>query len=174
MEYNWQDIVAFHGHSCPGLAYGVVMVKLAMDRLECTRDNNEELLAITETDFCGVDALQYLSGCTFGKGNLIYKNTGKKAFTLVRRSDGKGVRVYCDSSNIKAENREEKIKKILLMPAEQLCTIKEISIEMPEEARLFDNVVCSDCGEKLAENRALLYKGKLYCRDCLKEYSREL
>jgi len=140
VEYNWQDIVDFHGHSCPGLAYGVVMTQLAMDKLACSRDKNEELLAITETDFCGVDALQYLSGCTLGKGNLIYKNTGKKAFTLIRRSDGKGVRVYCDSSNIKAENREEKIKKILSMPAEDICVVKVINMEMPEEARLFDNV----------------------------------
>lgn len=172
MDYQWQDIVDFHGHSCPGLAYGVVMTRLALENLGCSRDADEELVAITETDFCGVDALQMLSGCTFGKGNLIYNNTGKQAFTLLRRSDGKGVRVYCDNSKIKADTREERIEKILSAAAKDFCTVHEADIDLPEKAQLFDSVLCSGCGEKLAENRALLRKGKVYCRDCMKEYTR--
>ena len=42
---------------------------------------------------CAVDAIQYLTGCTFGKGNLIHRNYGKNAFTFVRRSDGKTIRI---------------------------------------------------------------------------------
>ena len=172
MNYDWQDLVDFHGHACPGLAYGVAMTKLAMEMLGASRDIDEELVAITETDFCGVDALEMLSGCTLGKGNLIYNNTGKQAFTLLRRSDGKGVRVYCDGSEIQADTREEKINKILSLPPRDFCTVREVNIDPPEKAQLFDSVCCSVCNEKLAENRALICKGQIFCRDCLKEYNR--
>ena len=30
-----------------------------------------------------VDAVQVLTGCTFGKGNLIYRPTGKMAFSFL-------------------------------------------------------------------------------------------
>ena len=46
-------------------------------------------VAVTETDMCAVDAIQALVGCTFGKGNLIFRDRGKVAFTFFRRSDGK-------------------------------------------------------------------------------------
>jgi formylmethanofuran dehydrogenase subunit E len=64
---------------------------------------DEEIVAVVETDMCGVDAIQYLTGCTFGKGNLIHKDYGKNAFTFYRRRDGKAMRlvlrptVYGDS-----------------------------------------------------------------------------
>jgi formylmethanofuran dehydrogenase subunit E len=50
-------------------------------------------VAVTETDMCGVDAIQFLTGCTFGKGNLIHRDWGKNACTFFRRSDGRAVRV---------------------------------------------------------------------------------
>ena len=54
---------------------------------------DEEVVALVETDMCGVDAIQYLTGCTFGKGNLIHKDYGKNAFTFYRRRDNKAVRM---------------------------------------------------------------------------------
>ena len=57
------------------------------------RAQDEELVAIVECDNCAVDAIQELTGCTFGKGNLIYRDLGKTAFTFIRRSDGKAIRV---------------------------------------------------------------------------------
>ncbi len=38
---------------------------------------------------CGVDAIQVLTGCTYGKGNLIHRDLGKMAFSFYRRTDGK-------------------------------------------------------------------------------------
>jgi len=61
------------------------------------RAEDEELVAITENNACGVDALQYISGCTFGKGNLIFKDYGKQAYTLYSRKTGQGVRVEGDA-----------------------------------------------------------------------------
>ncbi len=73
--------IAFHGHSCPGLAIGIRASELAKQRMGGL--DSADLLAVVETDMCGVDAIQFLTGCTFGKGNLIHHDVGKMAFTLL-------------------------------------------------------------------------------------------
>jgi len=80
--------VAFHGHWCPGLAVGIRAAEWALR--EMGRAADEEIVAVVETDMCGVDAIQFLTGCTFGKGNLIHRDWGKNAFSFYRRRDGKG------------------------------------------------------------------------------------
>ena len=93
MNATYDDLIAFHGHSCPGLAIGYRMANAALSFLSQGRAADEELVAIVENDACGVDALQYLTGCTFGKGNLIFKDYGKNVYTLYCRKSRKGVRV---------------------------------------------------------------------------------
>ena len=78
----------FHGHSCPGLTMGIRVAEIVLRELGA-HSTDEEVVCITETDHCGVDAIQYLVGCTFGKGNLIHQDHGKSVFTFLRRSDGK-------------------------------------------------------------------------------------
>ncbi|MFP4417669.1 MAG: FmdE family protein [Chitinispirillaceae bacterium] len=58
----YEKSAAFHAHSCPGLALGFRMVIEAMQFLGADRSSDEELAAIAECDFCGVDALQVVSG----------------------------------------------------------------------------------------------------------------
>ncbi|MDQ6799068.1 MAG: FmdE family protein, partial [Actinomycetota bacterium] len=62
-------IVDFHGHMCPGLAMGIRAAEVALAEIG-PHSVDEEVVAIVETDMCGVDAIQFLTGCTFGKGNL--------------------------------------------------------------------------------------------------------
>lgn len=85
-------IADFHGHMCPGLAMGIRAAEVALAEIGA-HAGDEEVVAIVETDMCGVDAIQYLTGCTFGKGNLVHRDYGKTAFTFLRRSDGRAVRV---------------------------------------------------------------------------------
>ena len=87
-----QKTVAFHGHMCPGLAIGIRAAEVALQDIG-PHAHDEEVVAVVETDMCGVDAIQSLTGCTFGKGNLIHLDYGKNAFTFYRRSDGKGIRL---------------------------------------------------------------------------------
>ena len=76
--------------ACPSV-FG--RLRPAMDWLKENRAEDEELVAIVETDACGADAIQVLTGCTFGKGNFHYRDYGKQAFTLFGRKSGRGVRV---------------------------------------------------------------------------------
>jgi formylmethanofuran dehydrogenase subunit E len=87
-----EKTVAFHGHMCPGLAVGIRAAEVALREIG-PHAQDEEVVAVVETDMCGVDAIQFLTGCTFGKGNLIHLDHGKNTFTFYRRSDGKGIRV---------------------------------------------------------------------------------
>ena len=86
------DVINFHGHFCPGLAIGIRAAELAL-RLIGPNADDEEVVALVETNMCGVDAIQFMTGCTFGKGNLIHLDYGKNAFTFIRLSDGKTVRL---------------------------------------------------------------------------------
>ncbi len=69
------------------------MTLVALDFLGVERAEDEELVAIVENDACGVDAVQYVAGCTFGKGNLVFRDWGKPVYTFFSRRTGRGVRV---------------------------------------------------------------------------------
>lgn len=90
---DFQKCVNFHGHICPGVAIGFQAARILMERLGVRRAPDEELVATAETDACGADAIQVMTGCTFGKGNFIFKDYGKHAFSLADRKKGKTVRV---------------------------------------------------------------------------------
>ncbi len=81
LQKDWEDCIAFHGHECPGLAIGFRMAHAARTRLGIISAHDEELVCVTENDACGVDAIQFLLSCTLGKGNLIFRDRGKHAFT---------------------------------------------------------------------------------------------
>jgi formylmethanofuran dehydrogenase subunit E len=91
-EKTLEQLVRFHGHMCPGLAVGVQAAEIALREIG-PHAADEEVVAVVETDMCGVDAIQFLTGCTFGKGNLIHRDWGKNAYTFFHRSDGRGVRI---------------------------------------------------------------------------------
>jgi formylmethanofuran dehydrogenase subunit E len=84
--------VAFHGHICPGLVYGYLVAKEAMKLMNLGRATDEEIVAICDNDSCAVDALQVLLGTSTGKGNLIIRDFGKNAYTVLSRSGRKSYR----------------------------------------------------------------------------------
>jgi formylmethanofuran dehydrogenase subunit E len=92
MDAELKKAIEFHGHLCPGLVIGYRIAKHVREHYP--RSNDEELVCIVENNSCSVDAVQALLGCTFGKGNLIYKDYGKQAFTFYSRGNGKALRIY--------------------------------------------------------------------------------
>jgi len=169
MEQNYEDIVAFHGHSCPGLAMGYRMSRAALDFLSDARSADEEVVAIVENDACGVDALQWLSGCTFGKGNLVFKDYGKQAYTLYSRQSKKGVRVLLNISNVPETARKDRdsfIDWLLSAPDEDIVSMQEVNIDEPEPARVVSSVECAFCGESVMDTRTRDVNGKIACIPC--------
>ena len=187
--------VEFHGHACPGLAVGVVASKIAL--ASARRAEDEEIVAIVENDACGVDAIQVLTGCTYGKGNLIHKDYGKSVYTFYNRKTGKALRLSvkpeifssaeepgdrskelfekirngsATEADIAVHNklREERIKWIL-RAGEELFNIKELKMASPEKARIFNDVICENCGEPMMSTRICEKDSKTLCIPCCKE-----
>lgn len=171
MDPTYNDLIAFHGHSCPGLAIGYRMSKAAMAFLSDSRAKDEEIVAIVENNACGVDALQCLSGCTFGKGNFIFKDYGKHAYTLYSRNSGKGVRVVFNARSIPQNLRDDKdqfIDWLLTAQEEDILSLKEVRIDEPEPAGIMNSVTCEFCGEGVMETRIRKINGRQACIPCAK------
>lgn len=185
--------IEFHGHSCPGLAIGFQASRALMERLKVRNAPDEELVAIVETDACGADAIQVMTGCTFGKGNFLFKNYGKHAFSLMDRKKQKGIRVCLRSDAIKMgpellslsekvrkgessgkeeeryrHLRQERIQEILDMESESLFKIEEITPEIPDKARIMKSGVCDSCGEPVAIEFLREMDTKKICIPCAK------
>lgn len=169
MDPTYEDVIAFHGHRCPGLAIGYRMAKAGLAFLSDSRAADEEVVAIVENNACGVDALQCLSGCTFGKGNLIFKDYGKHVYTLYDRKSKRGVRIVFNARNVPKnvrKNRDQLINWLLSAPEEEVVSLKEVKIDEPEPARIMNSVECAFCGESVMETRTREINGKLACIPC--------
>ncbi len=46
--------IEFHGHLCPGLVYGYLVAKEAINILKLKRSKDEEVVVISENDSCGL------------------------------------------------------------------------------------------------------------------------
>jgi formylmethanofuran dehydrogenase subunit E len=99
---TFEDVVDFHGHMCPGLALGYKVSMFALKELG-ERASDEELVAIVENNSCAVDAVQVITGCTFGKGNLIFKDYGKHIYTFIKRPSRNRVAATGNSIRISVE-----------------------------------------------------------------------
>ena len=167
----WSKCVAFHGHECPGLALGVRLCEYVQQNLGQQFSPDEELVCIAEADSCPVDAVQVLLGCTFGKGNLLYRPAGKTAYNFYNRTNGASIRVVARPTGV-GMSREERMRYILAAPLEELFTTTPVKYDLPEKARIFTTCTCELCGEGMAEHMARLQDGKVVCLHCFRSYDR--
>ena len=190
----FQKCLLFHGHICPGLAIGFRAATAGMAWLDEKRSEDEEIVAIVETDACSADAVQVLTGCTFGKGNFIYKDYGKMALTLLSRNSGQGVRIVLKGETARPDaehmalNRKmvsgqlspaeqerlerlhlKRIHLILEMPQDELFTIRETTIKLPDRATVEPSVSCPGCGEPVMKSKMEKVGERLLCRGCVEE-----
>jgi len=168
----WEKAAAFHGHKCPGLAIGFKACEAAMKKMEIGVSDDEEIVCVTENDACGVDAVQAILSCTIGKGNLLYRGTGKQAFSFFDRKSGKKLRVYLKAQNKDNLDRSQWQEYLLNAPVDEIFSFSEPKFDLPETARLFKTVVCEICGEGAPEHKMHLQNGKTVCTDCFKVYNR--
>jgi len=166
---TYAEIVRFHGHECPGLAMGYRMATAAMEALGSVRSEDEELVAITENDACGVDALQCVTGCTFGKGNLRYRDYGKHVYTVYSRSRRAGVRVHFHGAGVPEhlrEDREAFAQWVLSAPADSILSVTPAPFPEPEPAEIHESIPCAFCGENVMDSRLRQFQDKPACIPC--------
>ena len=187
---RFDDVVDFHGHACPGLALGYRVSQRVLKEFG-GRSEDEEIVAIVENNSCAVDAVQVMTGCTFGKGNLVFRDYGKQVYTFMQRSSGKSIRISLIWEK-PPETREEKklwdayakgnrtkkvlefvhsrkvlkMRRILEADDEDLFAVSHGMAVLPPEAEIYQSIRCAACNEKVAEPNARLRDGKLLCMPC--------
>ncbi|WP_022666549.1 FmdE family protein [Desulfospira joergensenii] len=187
-----EQTIAFHGHNCPGLSIGIRASELAMEKLDI--HESKSALCVTETDMCGVDAIQFLTGCSFGKGNLVHRDWGKSAFTFYDRDVGKGFRALFrddfresekdaeltrdlmaralkgratgEEQTLVRERRSQRIHQIMNADLDALFVSKEIDAPPVRPARILKSIPCDTCGEMTMETRIRLFDGTRMCIPC--------
>ncbi|PIE64681.1 MAG: formylmethanofuran dehydrogenase [Desulfobacterales bacterium] len=193
-QRDYQSCVAFHGHTCMGLTIGYMAAKLGLKILREERAIDEELVCITENDACCCDAIQVLTGCTFGKGNLIHRDIGKMAFTFGSRTTGEGIRLVLrqDIMDPPAEERallqkmengsatageirsyqtmhQQRSDSCFAKGPEGFFSVEDTKIPLPDKARIAPSRPCAICGEATMETRLELVGSKSCCRDCARQ-----
>ncbi|HBR06755.1 MAG TPA: formylmethanofuran dehydrogenase [Desulfovibrio sp.] len=192
-----RKVVEFHGHECPGLTIGIRAAELALRKLGAS---GPDLVAVSETDMCGVDALQVLTGCTFGKGNLIHRDLGKMAFSFFRRVDGKGFRAIlrpsarggmdkemgalsrkqADGTATAADMeradalRETLRRRFLDLDLEEMFEVQDLPVRPPRPARILQSVACAACGELTMESRTRRFDGRTLCISCFEAVEQKI
>jgi formylmethanofuran dehydrogenase subunit E len=174
---------------------GVMAATYAMQTMKTDSDGMEDLLAITETNNCFSDGVQFVTGCSFGNNALIFKDLGKTAFTLTRR-DGKGIRICSRHESQEAlrkafpdfyrlyrqvvdeKNHDPQLmvayKKASLerafgtlnIPFNELFAVSEVSVPIPAYAPVHESVICAGCGESVMQSRTVFVDNRYYCFSC--------
>jgi len=192
----FSNVTEFHGHVCPGSAIGYKAAEAGLNELKSNISQDEEIITVVENDSCAVDAIQVITGCTFGKGNLMFMDHGKQVYTFINRDTKDAVRISLKNSfsvdtmapklgklraivnsGIATELEKEDFQnmiidvsdEILKIPYKKMFNVEHVELELPKKARMFKSVKCSKCGEMVSENRSRVNNGEIVCIPCFGE-----
>ena len=188
---DYQQCIRFHGHTCMGVTIGYLAAKAGLDLLKASPAIDEELIAIVENDACCCDAIQVLTGCTFGKGNFIFKDYGKMAFTFGNRQTGEAFRLLLKQEAFAVPKEEkllaekigsgkgtaEEIKEYeklyetrgisqFALGAESFFIIDKLDLRLPPKATLAPSEPCDICQEMVMQTKLEVIDNQKICLAC--------
>lgn len=196
-----EKMFEFHGHKCWASALGLRAGLIALRELGSPRSGAKTLYTILETGYnhgagCFGDGVQYATGCTTGKGNLLRNPRGKLAFTLIDPQKRKQIRISFNPKIREQIAKSNFMKKRSQgippteIPEEDVWEVVNLVLNAPEEEVLFIGKVedsnfeppfevmgmevCEICGEivslpyirLLGTNKACSTGNKKVCIDC--------
>lgn len=184
-------LVDFHGHMCPGLAMGIQAAQIALDEFG-PDDTDDALVAVVETDMCAVDAIQFMTGCTVGRGNLIHRDHGKNAYTFSGRKSGRAVRisakpgawrrdpehsrlfakVLAGEASVDEEARlwelhHRESDRILETDPGEIFEVSDVDSPPEPKRQIHPSVPCAECDEETQEPKLTDVDGRRLCTACL-------
>ncbi|MBA4179008.1 MAG: hypothetical protein C0506_00300 [Anaerolinea sp.] len=171
--------LAFHGgHACPGMVLGARLAVTAGRALELALpDRRKRLFVVSETDRCGADAIQTVTGCRPGKRTMKFLDYGKLAARFLDAETGRAIRVSTRSGlrdiardRFPGPDRHaSQMRAYLDLPAEELFTISPVqwSLGLYEQpGPPVRRVECADCGEEVSDGREVPAARGLLCQAC--------
>lgn len=192
MDIQFKDILDFHGCYCLDIAMGY-RVALALKReMQGHLENAKEVAAQIGNVTCATDAIQMVLGCTSGKRNLYFMQTGKPVYILQNNNTGKAVRAYVhfwddfDQSVLhekklkaKSENASDQDKQalqaflkqniefILMTDEDKLFTLRHLTEFAPiPTVGKFETQACACCGEFTKLENMSQKDDKMFCSEC--------
>ena len=170
--YFVRKIEEFHGHICVGIAMGTKSALAAMRVLgfDPYIKKHKDLIVYVETDRCMTDAVQGVTGCGLGKRSLKYVDYGKFAATFVKLSTGEAYRVTTTKDFDKNLSVDEVLKVVSETPDEEMLLLEKVEVNIPENdlpGSAKERAVCTKCGERVMDGRAVFKDEKPYCKACL-------
>lgn len=182
MQTPWEKTLDFHGNVCPELVLGFRAAEAGLRALKLDVADGSNLVAVAENNSCGVDAVQVVTGCTMGRGNLVVRDWGKQVYTFARRDTGQAVRVAVrykalwwvpelqalqgGSARELSRHREDVADQLLEMPEDELLELRAVAFDSPPAPEAAGVVACAGCGEGVLETRAKVRDGRLLCISC--------
>lgn len=189
-DFRVEPVTSFHGHMCMGLALGIRAARLGLESVRT--DGSGGLVVVSETRTCAVDAVQYLTGCSLGRGTLLVDDQGKNAFTFFP-PDAAAVRVAVRKLPAGASDpgyrelfsrvlagqagrpdleqfagRQRELSAIVLdAPTDELFAVREVTDSPPERPLVTPSVPCEGCGEPTMEHRLVMRRAQRRCPGCL-------
>lgn len=189
---EFQDVVEFHGCYCLDIAMGYRVSKALVREMGDDLADMKAVFARVGTPTCSIDAIQKVTGCTFGKRNLIMMEYGKPVYILQNTKTGKAVRIYShywdhfEHGELRAKRKEasgpdatdeakaalrdlldESIAAILSAPEEHLFKIESVAVDAPPKSSKYASQPCAKCGEYTNVDLMVDKDGVKLCLECL-------
>ncbi len=172
-----REAVTFHGHLCPGQVLGVRMALAGCRELgfENPRQAGKRLVVFVEIDRCAADAIEALTGVSFGKRTLKHVDFGKAAATFVDTVTGEAVRVVArdDARQLaglmvpeQRDARRAQTEAYRTMSEARLLRIVRVTVDPDRLERRRVRVACGQCGEGVNYAREVRRGGRTLCRAC--------
>ena len=172
--------VKLHGHLAPGIALGLRMSEITMERLGVER-GNKRLVGISETARCLADAMQAATGCTMGHGNAFVEDYGKLALTIASTETGSGIRASLKNNAYELSElmekwmmrqgklthpEEDELGAELLVLDEKYLNIQEVKVNRDQDFESSKIVECIQCGDLIPEGLTSLVDNRTTCMVC--------
>lgn len=161
----------FHGEICGGITIGTKLAMYGMNLMNLELNKrHKNLIVFIELDRCMADAVQVVTKCTIGKRSLKQMSYGKFATTFYNMETGEAIRIVDIDKDInKKESKEEMIERFKKTPPEELFKVQKVKINIPDSQKPgqpHSSIICSICGEIVADNYHLIKNNKPVCLSC--------
>lgn len=94
----WEQVIDFHGHTCPEIALGYRVAQIAMRVLGIRPALNSELSVVADTHSCALDAFQILNQVTYGRGNLQVNEKMSHTYHFQYSGTSEGVQISIEAA----------------------------------------------------------------------------
>lgn len=128
----------------------------AMSALGATKADQFRIEAVFRSKNCAIDGIQFVTGCTFGNGNIIYEDSGRACLTLRKRDGSRSITVSVSDAALKRLSGHKELKARLLDEKEVSGLPRAMEIDR-EISKDFDTLV--QLVQDAPENELLTFTG---------------